>query len=171
MELRASAVDNGEIISYLDAALPEVYGYLLHRVRDKATAEDLTSEAMLSALQSLRVRQPDLLGVGWVIGIARHKLVDHWRREERRRRSLALLPTEPEAAPADAEVDIGFAHDVLALLSPAHRMVLTLRHVDGLSVPEVAAVIDRSVHATETLLVRARATFRDRYHEKAAAHE
>ena len=34
---------------------------------------------------------------------------------------------------------------------------------DGLSVPEVAHVLDRTVHATEALLVRARAAFRAAY--------
>ena len=38
-----------------------------------------------------------------------------------------------------------------------------LRYLDGLSVPDVAALLDRSVHATESLLVRARGAFRDRY--------
>ena len=38
-----------------------------------------------------------------------------------------------------------------------------LRYVDDLPVPEVAAVLGRSVHATETLLVRARRAFRTAY--------
>ena len=56
--------------------------------------------------------------------------------------------------------------DVLATMSPIQRAALTLRHVDGLSVPEVAELLGRSVHATETLLVRARAAFRRRYDEE-----
>jgi RNA polymerase sigma-70 factor (ECF subfamily) len=41
--------------------------------------------------------------------------------------------------------------------------VLTLRYVDDLSVPDVAALVERSLHATEGLLVRARAAFRRAY--------
>ena len=52
---------------------------------------------------------------------------------------------------------------VLAELGPHHRGALTLRYLDGLSVSEVAAVIDRTVHATEALLVRARRAFRQVY--------
>jgi RNA polymerase sigma-70 factor (ECF subfamily) len=40
-----------------------------------------------------------------------------------------------------------------------------LRYLDGLSVPEVAEYLDRTVHATEALLVRARNAFRVRYDE------
>ena len=45
-------------------------------------------------------------------------------------------------------------------------MALTLRYLDGLPVPEVAAHLGRSVHATETLLVRARAALRRVYEEE-----
>jgi RNA polymerase sigma-70 factor (ECF subfamily) len=41
-------------------------------------------------------------------------------------------------------------------LSSAHRLVLALRYVDDLSVDEIATAMGRSVHATESLLVRAR---------------
>jgi RNA polymerase sigma-70 factor (ECF subfamily) len=46
---------------------------------------------------------------------------------------------------------------------------LTLRYLDGLSVPEAATVLDRSVGATEALLVRARREFRHVYEESSDA--
>ena len=48
-------------------------------------------------------------------------------------------------------------------LSSDDRAALTLRYVGGLSVPEVAHHLRRSVHATEALLVRARGAFRQAY--------
>ena len=48
-------------------------------------------------------------------------------------------------------------------LGPHHRGALTLRYVDGLSVPEVATVLGRTVGATEALLMRAKAAFRTAY--------
>ena len=81
---------------------------------------------------------PDLT-VAWLIGVARHKLVDHWRREAREERSLRSLPDEPIV---DDDVDERFerarAHEVLDELGAHHRAALTLRYLDGLSVPEVA---------------------------------
>jgi RNA polymerase sigma-70 factor (ECF subfamily) len=52
---------------------------------------------------------------------------------------------------------------VLADLAPHHRAALTLRYVDDLSVPDVALLLQRTVHATEALLVRARSAFRRSY--------
>jgi RNA polymerase sigma-70 factor (ECF subfamily) len=171
MQLRARAMDTTDVVAFLDAALPEVYGYLLSRTRDVSVAEDLASETLLAALQRVQSNAPEVMTNGWLIGIARHKLVDHWRREERLRRYLSLLPSEPDSISPIGELDPGTAHEVLAELNPAQRGALTLRYVDGLAVAEVASFIGRSVTATETLLARARVAFRRRYQEKVEIDE
>src|SRR6201999_1555158 len=107
----------------------------------------------------------------WLIGIARHKLVDHWRRVERDQRRLTAVADAPAPAsaddPWDGELDVLAARDPLEQLGAHHRAALTLRYLDGLSVPECASVLDRTVHATEALLVRAKRAFRDIYEEVA----
>jgi RNA polymerase sigma-70 factor (ECF subfamily) len=150
-----------DLLALYDEALPQVYGYLLSRCRQKALAEDLTAETFLAAVDTVRRDQP--VGVGWLIGVARHKLVDHWRRLAREERSLALVPTEPEPPWEDGVLDAVTARAVLERLGPHHRLALTLRYLDGLPVPEVARLLDRTLHATEALLVRARAAFRRAY--------
>ena len=55
------------------------------------------------------------------------------------------------------------ARQVLERQTGVHRAALTLRYLDGLPVPEVARALGRTVHATEALLVRARAAFRRSY--------
>ena len=71
-----------------DRALPQVYGYLMGRCGDRAVAEDLTSETFLAVAADQRDVE---LTVAWLIGVARHKLVDHWRRQEREGHGLRLL--------------------------------------------------------------------------------
>ena len=109
---------------------------------------------------------PDLT-VAWLVGVARHKLVDHWRRQAREERNLTLVHDEPVADedPWDARLDAARAHEVLDRLGAHHRLALTLRYLDGLPVPDVAAHLERTVHATEALLVRARVAFRRAYEE------
>src|SRR5262249_38497216 len=65
--------------------------------------------------------------------------------------------------PWETTVDRIRAREVLGQLGAHHRAALTLRYLDGLPVPEVARHLDRTVHATEALLVRARAAFRRIY--------
>jgi len=153
-----------ELLALYDRALPQVYGYLISRCFERSLAEDLTSETFLAAAKT----QTDApLTVGWLIGVARHKLADHWRWHARQQRLLAAVGgslSEPED-PWDVELEVMRTREVLAQLAPQHRVALTLRYLDGLSVPEVASILDRTVHATETLLVRARREFRHAYED------
>lgn len=153
------------LLELYDTALPEVYGYLLSRCRQRGLAEDLTAETFLAAVDACRRRPPPELTTAWLIGVARHKLVDHWRwagREERGLREIAGQRCEPDD-PWDGRLDVLFAREVLASLAPHHRAVLTLRYLDGLPVAEVAEHLGRTLHATEALLIRAKAAFRRSY--------
>lgn len=153
------------LLDLYDTALPEVYGYLLSRCAQRALAEDLTAETFLAALQACRRQPPPSPSTGWLVGIARHKLVDHWRALEREERGLRVLDggADVQDDPWDSRLDALLAREVLDGQSPANRAALTLRYLDGLAVPEVAAHLGRTVHATETLLVRAREAFRHDY--------
>lgn len=153
------------LLELYDEALPHVYGYLLARCRHAWLAEDLTAETFLAAVDAIRKPDAPALSVPWLIGVARHKLADHWRWAGREQRGLRHLDggLEPVEDPWDTTVDAIRARQVLTQLGLHHRAALTLRYLDGLPVSEVAAHLGRTVHATEALLVRARTAFRRIY--------
>jgi RNA polymerase sigma-70 factor (ECF subfamily) len=155
------------LLDLYDRALPQVYGYLVPRCGSVALAEDLTAETFLAAATALQ-RGGAQLSTGWLITVARRKLIDHWRRASREERTLQLAANEPDTVeePWDEQLDATRAGAVLAGLGAHHRAALTLRYVDGLPVPEVAEHLGRTVHATEALLVRARSAFRRAYGER-----
>jgi RNA polymerase sigma-70 factor (ECF subfamily) len=158
-------VSAADLLSLYDRGLPQVYGYLSARVDSRQLAEDLTAETFLAAVRTVGDDADAELSVGWLVTVARNKLVDHWRRQGREERGLRQVAGLElgYVDPWDAEIDAVRARETLDLLGPHHRMVLTLRYLDDLPVPEVAVLIDRTVHATEALLVRARAAFRRAY--------
>lgn len=158
------------LLALYDHALPQVYGYLLARCGRRVLAEDLTSETFLAAAAACRRHPPPAMSTGWLVGIARHKLVDHWRATEREERGLRSvgepgrdIGTGAADDPWDAHLDALLAHEVLDAQTGTHRAVLTLRYLDGLPVPEVARTLGRTVRATESLLARARTAFRRSY--------
>jgi RNA polymerase sigma-70 factor (ECF subfamily) len=166
-----------ELVALYDESLPYVYGYLLSRCGNVSTAEDLTSETFLAAADAVHrtlatpLTNPSTtpstspLSQAWLIGVARHKLADHWRRQARessRIRALSTTVLESED-PWDELLDRDAAWQVLAGLSGQHRCALTLRYVDDLSVADCAEVLGRTLHATEALLTRARSAFRKAY--------
>lgn len=170
---------DGTIKRYLDLyddALPEVYGYVRRRVDSDPVAEDVTAEVFLSALHTIKrgvVVEPS---VAWMIGVARHKVADHWRRQARHLRRVEAAAEEASTDAAlrsdhdggwDRVLDADLAHTTLSRLSTDHRAVLSLRYLDGLPVGEIASLMDRTVGATESLLTRAKVAFRHAYPESA----
>ena len=151
------------LLELYDAALPQVYGYLLARCGRPAVAEDLTAETFLAAVAACRREPPPTPSTGWLVGIARHKLVDHWRAAERETRGLLAVAGDDLSDPWEAHLDALLAQEVLAEQTGLHRAVLTLRYLDGLPVGEVAHVLGRTRRATDALLGRARAAFRRSY--------
>jgi RNA polymerase sigma-70 factor (ECF subfamily) len=101
----------------------------------------------------------EALTMPWVMGVARHKLIDHYRRAARNEQHLALVGAE---SPEPVELDLLDGTDpttvleILGDLSPEHRLVLILKYVDELSAQEIAPMLNRSLHATNSLLSRAR---------------
>ena len=164
-------IDHGAtLLEIYDHAVAEVFAYLRARCGGRAVAEDLTADTFLAAVGQIRRGGVEEVTVAWLIGIARHKLLDEWRRAARRPRTDRLDDDGPardltvEADDVwDAVLDQHLVGDVMAELGPHHRSALALRYFDGLPVPEVAAHLGRTVEATETLLVRARRRFRTVY--------
>ncbi len=146
-----------------------VYGYFVRRCGDRGAAEDLTSETFLAAMDAACKAEPPPFSIAWLLGVARHKLADHYRRGPDRLSVPVAEPPEPVEVTDDwdAELDRMVAEAVLARLAEPHRrvLVLVLRDMDHCSVGECAELIGRTVHATEALLVRARRAFKKQYPE------
>lgn len=162
----------GALLGIYDRALPQVYGYLVTRCGSTPVAEDLTAETFLAAVEGIQKGTLTEPSTAWLVGVARHKLVDHWRRLARDERRLASLEREAGAEdddPWDEHLDAAHAREVLTGLGAHHRAALTLRYVDGLPVREVAEHLGRTEHATETLLMRAKRAFRTAYGDESRA--
>src|SRR3954468_14237113 len=81
---------------YVDA-LPRVYGYFLARCGGSAAiAEDLAQETFLAAVTQVRRGALVLAPLPWVLGIARHTLLDHFRRQRRSGWSVVSWEDERE---------------------------------------------------------------------------
>ena len=160
--------DLRDLLVLVDAELANVFAFVLRRCGDRELAEDLTSDVVLRAVRETK-RTGVVVSPAWLTTVARNRLVDHWRsatREERRLR-LAWSDRDPDEWVDDgAPLDPELVNEVMRGLRPDHQAVLSLRYLDDLSVPEVAEALGRSVHATESLLVRARRAFRTSYSER-----
>jgi RNA polymerase sigma-70 factor (ECF subfamily) len=150
---------------FYDRALPRIYRYFYHRCgRAAGTAEELTQETFLAAVTELRKGKRVDDPLAWIRGIARHKLMDHYRRQARSAHITAIAePIIGDAAVWDAAEEREITLRTLDALPALQRAALVLRYLDDLSVPDVARALRKSVHATESLLARGRESFRRAY--------
>ncbi len=164
-EQRSGTDAEGALLALYDRALPQVYGYLLPRCGNASLAEDLTADTFMAAVAAAKEGTIPDLTVAWLVGVARHKLVDYWRWREREERSLGAVHGGRDDVddPWDEHLNAEQAYAALTRLPPPQRAALALRYLDGLPVAQVAELLGRGVRATETLLVRARAAFRRVY--------
>ncbi len=160
------AVDVEGVPAFFEESLPRVYSYLLSRCGGQvAVAEDLCQETFLAAVRELRKGGRVESPAAWIFGIARHKLLDHYRRRGQTESrfstetdvDVAIEPTDDDAR--------GRAVAALGAVPPTQRAVLVLHYMDGFSVAEVAAILERSVEAVESLLARGRNGFKLAYKE------
>jgi RNA polymerase sigma-70 factor (ECF subfamily) len=114
---------------------------------------DAAQETLVAVFRNLgQLKSPEAL-FGWVRSIAVREAV-----RIARRRRVVVEPADPPS-----ETDMSLAadiDDVLHRLSPEHRAVLTLRHIEGLDEQEVARVLALPVGTVRSRLFRARSAFR-----------
>jgi RNA polymerase sigma-70 factor (ECF subfamily) len=157
-----------ELRSIYRATLPAVFGYLMMHVGgNRELAEDLTAETYLHATRHVHRGRAEEVTVPWLKTVARRRLVDHWRHEgSLNRRTERLgdeLALQRDLDLAESALDRQEIHGALAALGPDQRLVLVLKHLDGLSVKEIADQIGRSEDATSSLLSRSRSAFRSAF--------
>jgi RNA polymerase sigma-70 factor, ECF subfamily len=125
--------------------------------------EDLASETWLRVVGGLgRFRGGEPAFRAWVFTVARHRAIDRWRRNARRRDepvppdALVDLPAldDPAATAVDA-ISSRAAVAMLASLPPDQAEVVVLRVVAGLDVAEVAALTGKRPGNVRVLAHRA----------------
>jgi RNA polymerase sigma-70 factor, ECF subfamily len=152
--------------------LREVFRYVFRRVPRQEEAEDLTAEVFASAFAALPQFRGQCPPAVWLFRIARRKIIDAQRRRTTRRETLASeladdataaaaiwealpAPGGPEAALTRAEARL-VLRELIARLNPDQQEALALKYWEGLSIAEIAIVMERSASSVTSLLHRAR---------------
>ncbi len=137
-----------------------VAGYLYRRTGDAALAEDLAAETFIAAWKALpRFRHTGVGVRSWLLRIATNQANAATRRERPRRAAEreASVADSVEAPQADEWNDL---HTALNRLTPDHRDVITLVHLESLSVAQAAEVLGVATGTVKSRLSRARDALR-----------
>ncbi len=152
----------------------KVIGGLTRITGDVGLAEDLAQDAFIAALEQWPESGiPDKPGA-WLMATAKHRAIDHFRRNQLLARKHEEVGRELEAREMcvpdfDASFENSVSDDVLRLmfischpvLSTDARLALTLRLVGGLTTDEIARAFLASEPAIAQRIVRAKRTLSD----------
>lgn len=140
--LRAQSGDAAAYRLCLELLAARLRGFFKRRLVGLPDAvEDLVQETLLALHLRRGTYDPELPVTAWVLAIARHKLVDLWRRRGRRDAlhdpiddvAERFLAVDPEDGGAKRDLDA-----LLRELPPAQQRAIVLTKIEGLSVAEAA---------------------------------
>lgn len=144
-----------------------IYRYVACRLPTMEGCEDVVSEVFLHAWNA-RDRYEEKEGeiLGWLTGIARHKIADYWRvrRPEPWDDEQLERLVGTDGISVERSIDAGrLFEQIMNSLPQETRALLLLRHKDGLSYEEMAEVVGKSSAAVRQTLSRLYRTLRHQF--------
>lgn len=143
--------------------VPRVLGFAGRLLGDRSEAEDVAQEAMVRLWRAAPGwRAGEAQVATWLYRVAANLCTDRLR--ARGRRGPVGVDDLPEVADGAAGAEAGMIEadrmaaldGALAALPERQRQALVLRHLEGLSNPEIAQAMDIGVEAVESLTARAK---------------
>ena len=174
---RLRAGDEDAFEEFFEANFHGLYRFALRRLdQDSELAREVAQASFCKAFEKLDTYRGEAPIFSWLCSICRFEISGHFKRAQREpprlelteeavevRGALESLPFElgdPESQLLRREV-ARRVHITVDHLPEQYGRVLEWRYADGLPVPEIAARLQISYKAAESLLSRARQAFRD----------
>lgn len=166
--------------AFFDEYFDRLYRFVLMRVDgDHAAADEITQSSLAKALRRLDRFKGEAQLFSWLCAIARNDAIDWLRRQGRYREHIVLVDDDPDVRamvdavriPLEAEPEreasrretIDKIHAALDRLPRRYGDALEWKYIEGLSIREIAARLDVSGEATQSILARARRAFAEIY--------
>lgn len=157
---------------------PNVFNIVAGMVRDADEADDITQEVFLKVHRSIHRFMGQSQFSVWLYRIAVNQGLDRLKSWKRRPETVSLnefngvLEEGLDLFFADPALNAAEAYEesqvqdvvrrMIVSLAPEHRVVITLKDIEGLSQDEIAGILDCPVGTVKSRLTRAREALKDR---------
>ncbi len=138
-----------------------IYRFCVHRLFNRATAEDITSSVFVTVAGTIRgfKGRTERDFRSWLFAIAANQANAHIRKTARRKRLLEnAVAARRAAAPADAspwaQLDWPTLYAAIVRLKPEHQTILTLRFFENMDYEEIGRIVDARAATVRVTLHR-----------------
>jgi len=151
-----------------DQYIEKIYRFIFLKVSSQEVAQDLTSEVFLRGWEAFKKTQNPKLKdkneiknpQAFLYRIARNLVTDYYREKGRTQivsaESIPIIDPRPGLAEKiTLNSDIEQVKATLVSLKEDYQNVIIWRYIDGLPIPEIAKILDKSEEATRVQLHRA----------------
>lgn len=148
-----------------DRYFSRVYSYTLRKIRNQTETEDLVQEIFYCIFTSLKSFEGRSSLLSWIYGIMKNNINNYFRRNKNSdvpmndedRARLGLEKTSPEYGP-DLQLEMKEAIEsfdrALRALSDSQYQVFKMRHMDNLSIAQIAKRTNKSADSIKSNLYR-----------------
>ena len=173
---RAAMADREAFGALYERYVFRVFRHVYYLTKDSHAAEDLTAQTFLNALEAIpRYEMRGVPFLAWLLRIAYNLTVNH---KKVRSNGTAPLPEAVEVqgtayspeATYEAGADGEQVWAGVRRLKGNQRQVIVMRFIDGLSYPDIAKVLGKSIGAVRVIQHRALCALRHRLEDDLAQH-
>lgn len=146
-----------------------IKGFISQKIDDEGLVEEITNDVLLAAINSKENFNKKCNEFSWICGIAKHKIIDYYRKKKIKTILFSVSPSFEEIADKALTPERDVLKNELKMeikntfrdLGRKYKKILKLKYVDDLKVKEIANKLEISVKATESQLIRAKKKFRE----------
>ena len=163
--------DSKAVVEFYKSYSPKILFYLSKKLPTHEDAQEITNDVFLEAIDSLSMLQKEQNTSAWLYKIAHNKMVDFYRKTKIKSIILSQMPflqiTANEINQPEFQYEKNKIRDrieaTLHNLSNKYQKILILHYEEKIPVKELAKNFHLSFKATESLLFRARQSFKLAY--------
>ncbi|OGH13955.1 MAG: hypothetical protein A3H50_02850 [Candidatus Levybacteria bacterium RIFCSPLOWO2_02_FULL_37_10] len=165
------AGDSKTVVEFYRIFSPKILSYLIKKLPTREDAQEITNDVFLETLDSISLLKDERKVLNWLYKIAHNKTVDFYRKKKIKAIILSQSPFLQIVANEINQPEFQFEKDrirdkiesALYSLSHNYRKILRLHYEDKISVKRLAIIFNLSFKAAESLLFRARQSFKLAY--------
>jgi RNA polymerase sigma-70 factor, ECF subfamily len=145
--------------------------FVNQRIDDEGIAEELTNDIMMAAMTCRSNFNGKCNEFSWICSIAKHKIIDYYRKKKLKTILFSTNPIFEEIADKALNPERDVLKNELKEeikktfreINTGYKEVLRLKYIEGMKISEIAKILELTIKAVESKLIRAKKKFRENW--------